>query len=1099
MSKYVLNTDGSVIGAFVANKTDSVAAADLSTFISQNFATRKDEFTGNNVVTLNVPSKLGYISTVETLGDFKSGKNFAENSHSIFKDFNNYDILPDNIDFSNIENLQFDDIKNTVNNVPLEKIGKDLINKAFEQPNIAGVIGKSKKLYSNAHGKSMNFGDTTTQDDVSFYTPYNSFFDLDLNYSGRADNETGLEIFADEAEMLYGVPLILHDTDKFQVDLANVFTSLTDMLVGAIIPIAAMSVLQGLLQAAQEGPPDPFSLFGTIKTGKSSSLGKFITYVKIDPVYNPILSIIFNPIIEGLVSILKTTERLMNFPSNQLQSRNFILEIGRVLIKNTICFCLGYIYYLIPGFKIDTKIFSNSTTAVLTSLFSILTSLTNINKSRHNYNLLVRKIAKNSHFRKNIQFKAKEITNKDGTVYGYKDQYWYQLSDFFHRFVGERLMVGQKVFDALYASEWNKRNKLFAIQKMNELPVSPGSLNSAAPLSLGSSILGKDDPAADQDATSDHYDKSIYSINSLVTKTSSANTYLDYHNQLIKQNEAIYQKKQLRLSREHVRQIEALIDSDYMPFSIQDLRTNEVFKFHAFVENYGDSFNVGWDDAATGFGRMDAVKTYKGTSRNISVDFWLVAMSPDDFDYMWWMINRLIALIYPQWSAPKPANIENQLRTGVFFKDVGKFRGTPFGQPFTQIPTGSPVIRLRLGDIFTSNYSKKGLARMFGFDLTDINKESLDAKNINFFNAKLKVFNSDTLKNKFIQTNAIENVNYNQHYKGNVNLNLIGYQIVSEGDLKTYLSEGGAIFPFNDLDQLDFESYGENAEEEFKFSTINADVLMPKHSFTLIENYNNFYWGKDEEVDLDDINSPSDGESDVAWPTKRIAIKKLAYIPTIITEDNEKKALILLYEIILPESDNITSQVSFNVMVNILSKIVANTLILGAQTKTNNVYRSKNLQAFMSADGRKYMDKFGDPSLPLLEDESYKGVVNNPIVKAFESTMGEGLAGTIQGFTLGFDQAIPWELDKGSRAPIAVKIGLQMSVIHDILPGLDDKGIMRAPTYRVGKINNEFFGDSVYSEIPETTSYSNAPPISPAASGDQTKEVAKQPPNLPVF
>ena len=1113
MSSYVLNTDGSVVGLFNDKELNDKSHKDMTTFIAKNFDIKNDVIVDNNIVTLNIPSKLSYISTVETLGDFKSGTNFAENKHSIFKEFDNYNVLPDNFDISNIENLQFDDITDAVNGIPLTKIGKDLINKSRQEPFISGVIGKSKKLYSNAHGLSMNFENNTNKEDVTFYTPYNSFFDLDLNYSGRADNETGLEIFADEVEMLYGVPHLLHDPDKFVGDLSNVFTSLTDMLVGAIIPIAAMTVLQGLLQSAQQGPPDPFSLFGPIRQGKPDSYGKFITYVKIDPIYNPILSTIFNPIIEGLVSLLKTTERLMNFPANPLQKGNFLLEIGRILIKNTICFCLGYIYYLIPGFKIESKIFSTSPAAILTSLFSILTSLSGINKSKHNYNLLIRKIAKNNYFRRRIQFKAKEITDKDGNIYNYDDQIWYQLSDFFHRFIGERLAVGQKVFDSLYASEWNKRNTLFSVQKMNELPLDfdSGKFSTAAPLSLGSSIIGSADPAADQSAGSAHFNKSIYSINSLITKTSSANSYMAYHNELIKQNEAIYQKKQRRLPKQHVQKLEALINSDYMPFSIQDLRTNEIFKFHAFVENYGDSFNVGWDDAATGFGRMDAVKTYKGTSRSISVDFWLVAMSSDDFDYMWWMVNRLIALIYPQWSAPKPANVENQLRSGVFFKDSGKFRGIPFGQPFTQIPTGSPVIRLRLGDIFTSNYSKKGLARIFGFDLKEMTD---DDKSINYFNSSLKMFNSDSIKNTFIKKSKEINEIYSAEVRTqpssknegskNLTINLIGYQIIDLDDLMTHVNEK-AIFPFNRLDQLDFEKY--TGDEEFKFSTEHGDIRDIGYSNILTNKYSNFHWpeksmNEEAEVNLDDINNPPKifgNDTDIAFPKgSTYSFKKLIYINTVIIEDGEKKSLILLYEVMFPsfvvdyKTGDAYLKAGFKTSVEILIDLVKKGIKFKSLNKTNQVYTNKNLQAFMSADGQKYFEKFGNPTDALLEDDNYKGVVNNPIVKSFESTMGEGLAGTIQGFTLGFDQQIPWELEEGSRAPIAIKVGLQMSVIHDILPGLDDQGVMRAPTYRVGKINNEFFGKSVYEEIPDDISYSNPRPVNPYNTNNTTN--SKQPP-----
>jgi hypothetical protein len=47
----------------------------------------------------------------------------------------------------------------------------------------------------------------------------------------------------------------------------------------------------------------------------------------------------------------------------------------------------------------------------------------------------------------------------------------------------------------------------------------------------------------------------------------------------------------------------------------------------------------------------------------------------------------------------------------------------------------------------------------------------------------------------------------------------------------------------------------------------------------------------------------------------------------------------------------------------------------------------------------------------------------------------------------------------GSNAPRGVKISLGFAPIHDIPPGLDYEGIMRAPVYDVGSINNNMFGD----------------------------------------
>ena len=90
---------------------------------------------------------------------------------------------------------------------------------------------------------------------------------------------------------------------------------------------------------------------------------------------------------------------------------------------------------------------------------------------------------------------------------------------------------------------------------------------------------------------------------------------------------------------------------------------------------------------------------YNKTTRKISLTFMLAATSPADFDAMWFDINKLTTLIYPQWSRGKPV------------KAAG---GDRFIMPFSQIPTASPMIRLRMGDVIRGNYSKFSLARLFG-------------------------------------------------------------------------------------------------------------------------------------------------------------------------------------------------------------------------------------------------------------------------------------------------------------------------------------------------------------------------------------------------
>jgi len=455
---------------------------------------------------------------------------------------------------------------------------------------------------------------------------------------------------------------------------------------------------------------------------------------------------------------------------------------------------------------------------------------------------------------------------------------------------------------------------------------------------------------------------------------------------------------------------------------------------------------------------MDPIRIYKGTSRKISVDFWLISMSPDDFDYMWWMVNRLIALIYPQWSTPKPANEENQLRAGLIDKS-NAFRGIPFSQPFTQIPTGSPLVRLRLGDIFTSNYSKKSLARIFGFDLNKFNKENLETT-------------IDKIKDK-----SAANSPNTQKYSIPT---LLGYNIYTKDEYKDYLT-GNIYFPWDELDQENFNNITPNKNVKIivkKMETYLNDITK------LFSKYSNFYYKVNKKIELDDINAPGDNGGDTFMPPSQENFTKLVYVPIPIEEGGEKILMLLFSIDVIGTSTNNYSMHKLKseipqTFIEIINKTILEISLEKKSKDSEKLKNNLNLEAFMSADGQLQLNEdvnrgSGKPIVNVFE--ASQGVVNNPIVKSFESTMGEGLAGTIQGFTINFDQNIPWEIDEGSRAPIAVKIGLQLDVIHDILPGLDDKGIMRAPTYRVGNLNNEFFGKSVYDELPKNLEYTNTMP-----------------------
>ncbi len=165
----------------------------------------------------------------------------------------------------------------------------------------------------------------------------------------------------------------------------------------------------------------------------------------------------------------------------------------------------------------------------------------------------------------------------------------------------------------------------------------------------------------------------------------------------------------LRISQERVAQIEHMLDAEYMPFYFQDLRTNEIIAFHAFLDDVSDSYTANYNSAG-GYGRIEEIKTYKDTKRSVGVTFHVIATNPEDFDYMWWQINKLTTMVYPQWSRGR------ELTAKVNDQDF------KFVQPFSQIPNATPVIRVRVGDLIRSNYSRFNLKRLFGYNDVNTNQ-----------------------------------------------------------------------------------------------------------------------------------------------------------------------------------------------------------------------------------------------------------------------------------------------------------------------------------------------------------------------------------------
>lgn len=188
--------------------------------------------------------------------------------------------------------------------------------------------------------------------------------------------------------------------------------------------------------------------------------------------------------------------------------------------------------------------------------------------------------------------------------------------------------------------------------------------------------------------------------------------------------------------------MEQKLDAEYMPFYFHDVRTNEIVSFHAFLQSLGDSYTAEYD-TVDAFGRVEKIKTYKGTNRKIDVSFQVAALSPEDFEYMWIKLNKLSTLLYPQFTSGKSVRINKDNSVTV---------------PFSQQIAAAPLVRLRIGDLIQSNYSRFNLSRLFGayYEGNIINGKTSSQPNSNGAADTDKVTDTDTfyLKGEFIFDNS---------------------------------------------------------------------------------------------------------------------------------------------------------------------------------------------------------------------------------------------------------------------------------------------------------------------------------------------------------
>lgn len=475
--------------------------------------------------------------------------------------------------------------------------------------------------------------------------------------------------------------------------------------------------------------------------------------------------------------------------------------------------------------------------------------------------------------------------------------------------------------------------------------------------------------------------------------------------------------KSKKLSKEDVARHERRLDAEYVPFYFQDLRTNEIISFHAFLSQLEESYTPRYSEERM-IGRADPVRIYQGTSRSISLRFVLTATSREDFNEMWMKFNKMITLLYPQYTKGRTTMSEDN--------------ATKIAMPFSQIMSSSPMIRLRVGDVIRSNYSRFNLGRLFGAGTTDYDPGNEPRK------AATRWVHPDTKANAIALAEA-----------GLEGLIAMNKSIMSPAFLK------GAANLVDGLKLL----VARARTRPLRASQIDATGLM---------------FGDVVRVPYPEVRSlrlvpetkgQADGRNTGEDPLYLPYRDVYARVMGKATVDGEIKYRVMLFAdaqaLFTPLAGTFGNQYYLDhgdMQVFASGLILAQAVLLGLKGFTGGVGlnvpgKGQNGQPLGVGPGLDYFKR----AVEFLRPKS------NAVVRSFEEASGKGLGGFITSMQMTWinDRNV-WETDLNARAPKTFEIQMQFAPIHDISPGLDHDGYTRAINYPVGEIANTLSGDETW-------------------------------------
>lgn len=449
-----------------------------------------------------------------------------------------------------------------------------------------------------------------------------------------------------------------------------------------------------------------------------------------------------------------------------------------------------------------------------------------------------------------------------------------------------------------------------------------------------------------------------------------------------------------------IQNLEKKLEASYMPFTFQDMRTGEILSFHAFIESMQDQFQADYE-SETGFGRVEPTHIYKNTNRQMSLEFWVIATNPSDHDAMWLKINKLLTFVYPQYTAGRPLTVQT---TG----PSSTTQNQKFIQPYSQLVGSSPLIRMRVGDVWKSNYSKFNVMRLFGLGKSEFNLDNasfgdLNSTNIWDLEGRYKVAEERMLSARFDQDDQIL-ISYHEGIDNRVFG--IGPDVAAPRELQKPDLEPG-LYTFKVVD--------------VPLGSLADGATKPIYEYRLV------------------LMNPEGGQRTSGYILR---YANLSFLQSGLTLD-------------LAES----FQAKFSAFQNTPTEEL---------WERSVAYSSLSLKMSIDYEWLKGLEPYvpvpETPSIDQIQQKifdffSTTGDGANPIMQAFENNKGKGIAGFITRLDVDWRDAT-WETEynptkrNSSRAPMSCKIQLNFLPIHDIVPGIDSDGFMTAPVYPVGRYAN---------------------------------------------